>query len=305
MRLHPTPGKRLFALFLLLLFAGSAWGYGGTIGPNEFVGPNHTPTDFKNPLPVPGRPHTYHVTLCNNGSWYGVWYPPEWRGNNGRVRDDPGKLGQHGYAKEEDGTGGGVQMMGNGAGGTTNTVTLYKENGTTVILRIRVIDCSHAVAPGGQRGVLAVAAWVQKTAKGYRIAEGGSTADIEDYLSAAPASESSPEEAQAHGEALSHALPELFAGKPKFVPACSPTITTTNVSCSQLVKDCDKVTEEEGRNMMSCLKTKGQDSADIICKLNGNCPNATLGDGEATRNECPKRGRQWEVDVRWQFQCHS
>jgi len=135
-----------------ILGANVAWAYGGTIGANEYVGPGRTATDYKNPLPIRGQPNHYHVTVCNDGNWYGVWYPPEWRDNDGRVNGTPKGQNQHGHAKEEDGTGGGVQIMGNGRGGDDIEITLRKEKGATVYLRIRVIDCSHL---RGQRGLLA------------------------------------------------------------------------------------------------------------------------------------------------------
>lgn len=146
-----------FILTFWFLMNGSVWGYSGTIGPAEFVGvsPNKVATDFKNPLPSPGNPHHYHVTICNNGAWYGVWHPREWRGNKGAVQGRPKKNNQHGYAKEEDGTGGGVQIMGNGTGSHDIEITLRKENGTTVYLMIHVVNCSQPLAPGATRGRLA------------------------------------------------------------------------------------------------------------------------------------------------------
>jgi hypothetical protein len=149
-----TKNILMAASALWILGATAAWGYGGTIGPAEYAGVPKQATDYKNPLPVVGNPHHYHVTICNDGNWYGVWYPAEWRGNDGPVRGTPDGYNLHGYAKEEDGTGGGVQIMGNGKGGDIREVTLAKKNGQTVYLKIRVIDCSHQQAP---RGLLAAA----------------------------------------------------------------------------------------------------------------------------------------------------
>jgi hypothetical protein len=151
---NSTQKTLLAASALWIVGATAAWGYGGTIGPAEFVGIPKQATDYKNPLPVPHVPGHYHVTVCNDANWYGVWYPPEWKGNDGRVRGTPKENNQHGYAKEEDGTGGGVQIMGNGGGGNDKEITLQKENGQTLYLTIHVIDCSrHA----GLRGLLAAA----------------------------------------------------------------------------------------------------------------------------------------------------
>jgi hypothetical protein len=139
---------------LSILGASVALAYDGRLGPTEYVGNPKQATDYKNPLPVAGRPHHYHVSICNDGSWYGVWHPAEWQGNaDGRVRGTPSGHNQHGYAKEEDGTGGGVQIMGNGKGGDNQEITLHKENGETVYLLIHVIDCSHRAV--GPRGLLA------------------------------------------------------------------------------------------------------------------------------------------------------
>lgn len=111
-----------------------------TIGPAEYVGVPKTATDYKNPLPVAGRPNTYHVTVCNDGNWYGVWYPPEWKGNTDRVAGTLQGNNQHAY--------------GNGIGGDNQWITLHKKNGPAVRLLIHVIDC---VRERGQRGVLASA----------------------------------------------------------------------------------------------------------------------------------------------------
>jgi hypothetical protein len=147
-----TKSLLMVASALWIVGSSAAWGYGGTIGPAEYVGMPKQATNYKNPLPVAGQPHRYHVTICNDGNWYGAWYPAEWNGNDDRVQATPSGNNQHGYAKEEDGTGGGVQIMGNGRGGDSIEVTLHKKHGQTVYLRIRVIDCSHLQAP---RGLLA------------------------------------------------------------------------------------------------------------------------------------------------------
>ena len=295
--------RRLTFAAAVWLISTSAFGYGGTIGPNEYVGrpPNRTATDYKNPLPVPGEPHHYHITICNDTEWYGVWYPPEWRGNDGRVRGTPNKVGQHGYAKEEDGTGGGVQIMGNGAGGTTNDVTLTKENGDTVVLTIHVVDCSHAVAPGATRGQVAAVVWVNGSRTGLKLPP-DSAKHLKAVVAAVEARQMSAGEEARHA-ALRQALPELFGTTAKFVPACSPTTYTTNVNCTMLVTDCDKITPAEAQSMGACLQDKGQKSADTICQLNSTCPKARLIGATETRNDCPSGGRQWEVDVKWTFEC--
>ena len=134
---------------LLTLSIGRSWG-AKDIGPQEYTGEGSAKqaTDFKNPLRVPNKPNTYHVTICDNNSWTGVWYPPEWKGNTGRVKGNSTEK-DHGHAKEEDGTGGGVQMMGSSVG--TTDVALTKENGQTVHLIIRVIHCDNSNK--GHRGV--------------------------------------------------------------------------------------------------------------------------------------------------------
>lgn len=136
----------------------AAFGYGGMIGPNEFqgAGATRTATDFKNPLPS-GTPHHYHVTLCNDGAWLGVWYPLEWKGNKGGVAGAPGANAPHAFAKQEEGSGSangslGVQLMGNGQGGTTDDLALSKQEGDTVFLSARVVDCAKPLATGALRG---------------------------------------------------------------------------------------------------------------------------------------------------------
>lgn len=281
MKLHIV--KILSSVLAFWFFTiGMSWGYGGTIGPTEYTGTPPVPTDYKNPLQNPGVPHHYHVTICNDGTWYGVWYPPEWKGNNGAVRGTPKGKNQHGYAKEEDGTGGGVQIMGNGKGGDNIEITLRKENGDTVYLMIHVIDCSHPLAPGATRGRVAAAIW------------GGHSRA---YL----------QENKIKAVTQHQLLQETPGGKlestRKFVPACSPAAYTTNVNCSMLVKSCEKVSPAEAKSMGRCLRDKGNNSASIICQLNKKCPVAHLLRVKETRNDCPRDGRQWDVDAQWTFEC--
>lgn len=143
--------KTLAFVSILCALPGVAYGYGGGIGPEEYTGAGSArqATDYKNPLRDPTRPNTYHVTICDDGNWYGAWYPPEWKGNSGGVKGNGSVKGQHGYAKQEDGTGGGVQIMGNSPG--TTEVTLTKEGGITLHLRIRVIHCDNSNQ--GHRGI--------------------------------------------------------------------------------------------------------------------------------------------------------
>jgi hypothetical protein len=100
---------------------------------------------------------------------------------------------------------------------------------------------------------------------------------------------------------LQETLNELLAGRMKFKPACSPATYTTNVNHSMLVADCEKEDSQEAKAMGAALQAKGQASADIICQLNSECPHARLLKAEITRNDC--KGRQWDVDVRWTFEC--
>ncbi len=265
---------KIFLSSLVVWFCtlGICWSYGGTIGPVEYTGipPNREPTDYKNPLQTPDQPHHYHVTICNDGNWYGVWYPSEWKGNDGAVQGTPKGKNQHGYAKEEDGTGGGVQIMGNGKGGDSIEITLRKKNGDTVYLIIHVIDCSHPPTPRGR-----VAA-----------AEGMS------YL-----------HFSARQSLLDATLRKYTGSARKFVPACSPVKYTTNVNCAMLVERCEKITTAESKKMGTCLRDKGKESADTICQMNGQCSNSRLLGVTETRNDCPEEGREWDVDARWTFKC--
>ncbi|HWA30584.1 MAG TPA: hypothetical protein VG867_05785 [Rhizomicrobium sp.] len=144
-----------------LLFVTASLGYGGSLGRDE-KDANGNWTDFKNPLPTPDPehpdqvlPHHYHVTVCNNGSWYGYWVPPEWQGVDGGVTHSDETPGQHGYAKGSDGTEGGLQVMGNGRGGDSVDVTLRKGGGNEITLTIRVIPCdsNHHYSRNNPHGI--------------------------------------------------------------------------------------------------------------------------------------------------------
>jgi len=85
-----------------------------------------------------------------------------------------------------------------------------------------------------------------------------------------------------------------------FIPECEREYPL-HVYNRVFVKDCEKRSEEETKQMVMGLIAKGKQDAKVVCSWNKECPNYEIISFHVDRNEC--KARLWEMDVTWFFKC--